>query len=609
MTKPPAARVPKPSAAAADATTTDATATFAAALAAQKSIRLARDIRKISPLYDVVIVGSGYGGGVAALRMAALGLKVAVLERGREYLPGEFPTSPLSAQKASRVEMGGAAVGPKDALFDVRLGPGVGVVQGSGLGGTSLINANVCLMPDQAILAAHAWPGAARNTHLVHLGYARARTMLQPATLPGEPSAKMKVLGKIAKAVGGTVELAPLHIAFQDTINAAGVAQPACTRCGDCMGGCNVGAKTTVHNTYLAAASRHGAELYTGAVVRRVAKDRDGAWLLFYQLADAESAAPTRAINAHVVILAAGTLGTNEILMRSREAGLPLSDRLGKHVSTNADLIAFGSNLKEPVHGIGIGHPPRAGAERPGPAVGGLIDLRRTASRPDAQHDGGMVLVDAAIQSAMAPLVPLMFAFDRMLGQSAGWQLSDALNDAGQTFRSLVGGAYTGAASRTLPLLAIGHDTAAGEIQFDKDRATLAWPDVAKLPVYGRMNDLMADAIKALGGTFVPNPASFNLLGGRAMTVHPLGGAAMGETRADGVVDDRGRLFDGTAGGSPSAVHDGLYVVDGAQIPRSLGVHPLFTITAMAERAMILLARDLGRASADLPSAEHKPAA
>ena len=96
--------------------------------------------------------------------------------------------------------------------------------------------------------------------------------------------------------------------------------------------------------------------------------------------------------------------------------------------------------------------------------------------------------------------------------------------------------------------------------------------------------------MRATGGTYVPNPATLKLLGGNIVTVHPLGGACMADECAAGVVDDRGRVFDGAAAGANS-VHNGLYVLDGSVLPRSVGVHPLFTITAVAERAMGLFAR------------------
>jgi cholesterol oxidase len=120
--------------------------------------RLARPVAQAKPTYDVIVVGSGYGGGVAASRLARIGLSVAVLERGREYLPGEFAESLLAASTSTQINTGGRRVGPADALFDVRVGKDVHALVGCGLGGTSLINAAVCLTPDSMVLEDEAWP-------------------------------------------------------------------------------------------------------------------------------------------------------------------------------------------------------------------------------------------------------------------------------------------------------------------------------------------------------------------------------------------------------------------------------------------------------------------
>jgi len=112
--------------------------------------------------------------------------------------------------------------------------------------------------------------------------------------------------------------------------------------------------------------------------------------------------------------------------------------------------------------------------------------------------------------------------------------------------------------------------------------------------VFERIEAALTTAAHATGGTYMRNPVSEKMLGGNLMTVHPLGGCTMGATGAAGVVNHKGQVFDAGRGAAPDAVHAGLYVCDGAVIPCPLGIHPLMTITALAERAMILLARDRG---------------
>jgi cholesterol oxidase len=554
--------------------------------------RLGRPAAELRPEYDAVVVGSGYGGGTAASRLARMGLKVAVLERGREHLPGEFPTNPLAAQRETQVTAAGKRVGSATALFDLRLGSDVHVMLGCGLGGTSLINANVCLTPDLLAFEDDAWPVAIRSDHWLNVGFHRAREMLAPLTLPAEFNPlKLQALEKAAKAFGKDAERVPLHITFKDGVNAAGVQQPACTHCGDCMGGCNVGAKTTVHSTYLADAANHGAELFTEVRVRSVEPMGDGRWRVVYVREDDETrTVPVRLTTARLVVLAAGTLGSSEILMRSRDRGLKVSDRIGKNFSTNADAIAFGYNNSIPVNAIGFGHPPRAKVPAPGPAVTGLIDLRR---RKDP--DDRLAVVEASVQSAMAALLPFVLPVGAIAGTATQKGLSSFIAESQRTLQSLVKGAYSGAVHNTQVFLAVGHDGAAGELILKDDRLVISWPDALKTPVFEHIDATLRKAVETTEGTYVPNPVSNQLLGGNLLTVHPLGGCAMGDDRSNGVVDHKGRVFDADAAKPADAVHEGLYVLDGSIVPRSLGVHPLMTITALAERAMLLLARDLDR--------------
>jgi cholesterol oxidase len=144
--------------------------------------------------------------------------------------------------------------------------------------------------------------------------------------------------------------------------------------------------------------------------------------------------------------------------------------------------------------------------------------------------------------------------------------------------------------------LAVGHDGAAGRIIFEDDTAAVHWPHAGDEPVFTHISAMLRKGVAANGGTYVPNPVSSKWLGGDIMTVHPLGGCAMGGDRDGGVVDHKGRVFDADPAKRADAVHDGLYICDGSIIPCPLGVHPLFTITAVAERAMMLFAREHGLA-------------
>ena len=488
------------------------------------------------------------------------------------------------------MSVAGRHIGSRQALFDLRLGRDVHALLGCGLGGTSLINANVCLSPDILVLEDQRWPTAVRTDHYLNAGFARARDMLAPETLPESSTPlKLKALEKAAASFGRQAERVPLHIAFTDKVNRAGVRQAACTECGDCMAGCNVGAKTTVHSTYLADASQHGAQCFTGMRVRYVERAGETWRISFIMEGQEDRVVPVRAVSAPVVVIAAGTYGSNEIMMRSRDRGLAVSDRLGQTISTNADAIAFGYNNDTPVGAVGIGHPPKQGVAKPGPAVTGLIDLRRRKDPNDR-----IALVEASVQSPMARLLPLMLPLGAVIGTDTDKGLHDLIGELKRTGESLIAGAYTGAVHNTAVFLAVGRDSASGRMVLDGEHLSIAWPDALKEPVFERIEATIKKAVAATGGTYVPNPVSKAFLGGNLFTVHPLGGCGMGDDAGQGVVDHRCRVFDTAPGRARDAVHDGLYVCDASVLPCPIGIHPLLTITAVAERAMLLFARDRG---------------
>jgi cholesterol oxidase len=545
----------------------------------------------LKPHYDVAVVGSGYGAGVAAARLASTGRSVCVLERGREIAIGEFPARLADMRRETQVSSSAGRIGDPAALFDVRLGRHVHVAMGCGLGGTSLINANVCLEADPRVFEDLRWPGPVLADGLLAEGFGRARAMLRPQPYPGlRKLLKLEQLGASAKALGAELTLAPLHIVFEHGTNAAGVEQHACVLCGDCCAGCNVGAKTTTALTYLPAAVGHGAEIFTRVQVRSLAKERDGKWRINIATRPEEGWETRITLTANIVVLGAGTLGSTEILLRSRAEGLALSERLGERFTTNGDALATAYNNDRAVNSVGVGYPAKVHTEPVGPAVAGLIDLRRTEKLED-----GLALVEASIPSGASALLPALFAAGGpLIGRDTDFSLADELDEAGRALVSLIAGAYQGAVRNTQTFLAVGHDSGLGRMRLEADKLAIDWPNAAQEPVFQRIEEAFIRATAATGGTYIKNPLSLRLMGGNLLTVHPLGGCVMGSDRSSGVVNHKGQVFDGGPGAAAASVHDGLYVCDGAVLPRSLGVHPLLTITALAERAMLHLARDRG---------------
>jgi len=535
---------------------------------------LSRSLDHVKDSYDVIVVGSGYGGGVAASRLSRAGKRVCVLERGREVLTGEFPSRFPDLKNELQVTGKRMRTGPSSALYDVRLGEDMHVLVGCGLGGGSLVNAGVALRPDARVFADGVWPGQIAQDGLLDEGFKRAERWLKPQSDPRAATlTKYQSLVTSGKGLGYAPIAPTITVSFDGGVNAAGVDQPACTRCGDCCGGCNVGAKTSVALTYLTDAARHGAELFTHAAVRHLAKEKDGTWTVHVRrLATNGAGSQDLVLRAPVVVLGAGTLGSTEILLRSRANGLALSDRLGHRFSANGDIIAFGYGAKIPVNAVGIGHPPKLEGVEIGAAVSGQIEI-------DDEHDlaNELRVQEGVLPSALAPVLPVLFIPNgRLLG----------------ALKSLIAGVYKGPFAHLQTFFAVSHDNATGRFVLEDDQLSLKWPTAKDEPVYRRLDEVLTSIVTEAGGSYVKNPLAGTVMGHQPATAHPLGGAGMAAECADGVVNHKGQVFDAGAGRGSTAVHEGLYVADGAVMPRSLGVNPLLTITALAERAMLHMAQD-----------------
>jgi cholesterol oxidase len=568
--------------------------------------RFSQDLAGIQPAYDAIVVGTGYGGGVAASRLARMGLKVCVLERGREFTAGEFPDNLVEAQHELQLTGAEGHVGRRRGLYDLHMGRDIHVLVGCGLGGTSLINANVALPPDPRVWEDPVWPAALINDGVMEEGFDRAERMLRPQPFPREKRLdKLDRLEEAAKALGGSVTRVPINVSFSAGPNAANVHQAQCTSCGDCCAGCNAGAKTTVDITYIADAVNHGAVVFTEAAVSTVRKEADGSWRVLYrQVEDRPDLfrQPERSVTAGLVVLAAGSLGSTEILMRSAaEHGLAVSDRLGQRFTGNGDVLAFGYNIDRPANSVGMGEPPRVEGSPPGPCIAGAIDLRAST-----RLDDGIIVEEGVIPRGLHSVLPALFGHGaELFGARGSLNLVDKAGELARRTESALLGSYRGAIHHTMTYLVMAHDGAGGRMTLGRHGIEISWPRVAREGVFERISATLQTGVEAQGGVYVRNPLQSTFLGENLVTVHPLGGCGMGHDRATGVVDHKCRVFDAAAP-EPGGVHKGLYVTCGAVLPRSVGVNPLLTISAVAERAMIHLAHDIGRELSDAPKTDAK---
>ena len=572
--------------------------------------RLSSSIEQIKPHYTVVIVGSGYGGGIAASRLARAGQQVCVLERGKEFDSGDFPDTPLEALAELQTDNPKEHSGSRTGLYDLRINKDINILVGCGLGGTSLINANASLRAEPRVFEDHQWPKGLRddlNSRLVE-GYTRAEEMLKPVPYPDHFPTLLKnsALEQSAHAMKEPFYRPPITVNFKDGRNHVGVEQQACKLCGDCVSGCNYSAKNTVDMNYLPDAHNHGAEIFTQTSVRYLER-HNNRWVVHYQIVEVgreKFDSPTLFVSADIVILAAGALGSTEILLRSKAQGLSMSDTVGQSFTGNGDVWGFGYNNDQPINGIGFGNRSPEDRKPVGPCITGIIDARKKGNLND-----GIVIEDGSIPGTLSSFLPVaLSASAGLLGKDMDSGLGDFVREKKRVLESILLGAYHGATHHTQTYLVMGHDDGNGKLHLEKDRLRITWPGAGDQPVFHHINARLQEATKPLGGTFVMNLMWSRLMDRGLISPHPLGGCSMAEDASRGVVNHKGQVF---SSGKGKDVYEGLYVNDGAIIPRSVGVNPLLTISALAERACAIMAIDRGwTIKYDLPSSpktEPKP--
>jgi cholesterol oxidase len=340
---------------------------------------------------------------------------------------------------------------------------------------------------------------------------------------------------------------------------------------------------------YLPDAKKHGAKIFTETEVTTVAKTPDGKWRVNFKFLGARCrSARTRSVASDVVVLAAGTLGTAGILLRSRRADLPTSDRLGCHFSGNGDALAFAYDAKPCVNAMGWRHGVTGGEV--GPCITTMINRR----------DREVVLQEGVVPGAMRSLLPLPMAWNAALLRVNG-DLKTPLESqsrrgrvaaSARALRRLAKEGMFDALSRTQTYLAMGSDDDEGTIVLKGDSVKINWKGVGERLVFRKNNDLVIDAAQGIDATQLRDPLWTRSFHKSLITVHPIGGCVMADDSDHGVVNGRGQLF---SGGGGSHVHKGLYVADGSIVPRPLGVNPSLTISALAERIAHYIEAEWGR--------------
>ncbi|KAK6147228.1 hypothetical protein DH2020_018140 [Rehmannia glutinosa] len=523
--------------------------------------------------FDAIVVGSGYGGSVAACRMSMAGFKVCLLEKGHKWEAQDFPTDCFKMMSAVRVENRnlGVDLGPQDALFQVCIQDDALAATACGLGGGSLINAGLVLPTTVRARRDPKWPKAWEEDW--DRCEALASDMLRAQSVPMKFQNSKIMEGVIGEEYDKNID-SPIKLSMNfdiEQVSDSRMSQEtgSCLACGNCLAGCPYNAKNSTDKTYLVSAIQAGCTIKTECEVQYMVRNKDDSskeegrfktrsqrrWLVFLNEFDY--------IECDIVILSAGVFGTAKILFQSQLRGVPISHRLGSGLSCNGNSVAYLAGSSAPLNAAGLDRKQFSNIpfhERPGPSISSSY----TSS------------LGFAIQSAVIPTAYPSFLFKGIT--TYGWQSGYGFLYGVTDWLKHVLGLNHG---QDMVLNAIGHDDSSGKLTFEKDTNRILFqpPHDHLLP---RKVEAFQKLAKKLGGVlFMPRF--------RSTSVHLLGGCIASSDVSSGVCNSDGQVFDKT---SPTGVHPGLYICDASLIPCSVGINPCLTITTASEHVSRRLVQD-----------------
>jgi len=530
--------------------------------------------------FDVIVIGSGFGGAITGCRLAEAGFKVLILERGRRWDNKSYPRDPADAWIWDH-----DSPERENGWLDLRLFPNMAVAQGAAVGGGSLIYASISVEAPKSVFE-KGWPQEVTYSELKP-HYDTVKQFMNVQKMPdNQRNARTRLMKEAAEKTGygDRFQMLDMAVSFNPDliydpdnlpkigeekrfVNAQGIEQGTCIHLGNCDVGCDVYAKNTLDKNYIPWAEKHGAEVRPLHLVTNV-EPRDGGYRVSFDRID--SSTNTRipgSETASIVIVAAGSLGSTELLLRCRDVNrsLPhISRFLGRNWSSNGDFLtpALYDNF-------------RISAAK-GPTISSAINFQDGAI--DGQHfwveDGGF------------PNLVTNIVRKHRESSSKGARAKMLINQIDDLLLKV------DLLSNVMPWFSNGVDAGNGVFSmkrpwwfFGPRRFHLSWDVTRSKPLFDSTINMHKQLSRATGGLpLVPPTWTF---GHNLVTPHPLGGCNMGKTAADGVVDHAGKVFG----------YENLYVADAAIIPTPLGVNPSRTIGAVAERIAKILIEGTGSKS------------
>ncbi|MFD9540657.1 GMC oxidoreductase [Streptomyces sp. NPDC060022] len=529
--------------------------------------------------YDVLVVGSGFGGAVSALRLSEKGYRVGILEAGRRFTPATLPKNSWDIKNYLWA--------PALGLFGIQrvhlLGK-VMVLAGAGVGGGSLNYANTLYVPPAPFFEDRQWAGITDWQDELAPYYDQAKRMLgvrlNPTMTPADVHLKAAAE---AMGVGDSFHFAPVGVFFGDGVDAdgtskakpgvevadpyfggAGPARKACSECGECMTGCRHGAKNTLNENYLYLAEKAGAVIHPMTSVVAVTDDPEGGYRVSTVPTNRRRKAEPAVLRARKVVVAAGTYGTQTLLHTMKDQGLlpRLSSKLGELTRTNSEGLVGAQTSDRRYrkkHGIA-----KADFSK-GVAITSSIHPDENTHIEPVRYGKG--------SNAMGALTILQVPYSthRVLG----W-LGNMVKHPTLAARSLSNRRWSERTIIGLVMQSLDNSLTAYRKPGGIGKGLLTArqghgaPNPTQIAEATQGATLLAEEINGFPGSNIGE------LMGTPLTAHFLGGCAIGASAEEGVIDPYHRVYG----------HPGISVVDGSAVSANLGVNPSLTITAQAERAM-----------------------
>lgn len=510
--------------------------------------------------HDVIVIGSGFGGSVSALRLTEKGYNVAVLEAGKRFKDEDFAKTSWRLRKFLWMpQIGCYGIQRIDKLKDVL------ILSGAGVGGGSLVYANTLYEPLDPFYRDPAWGHITDWKSELAPYYDQAKRMLGVATYPFETPAD-RVIKKVAADMGveGTFHHTPVGVLFGEKPGEAiddpyfggiGPQRNACTNCGECMTGCRHNAKNTLVKNYLYLAEQNGATIHPLTTVVAVRPLAGGGYEVETRQTN-KRGRKHQVLTAEQVVFAASTMGTQKLLHRMRDRGLlpRVSDRLGLLTRTNSEAllgsIADGNDV-DYTEGVAI--------------TSSFHPDEHTHVEPVRYGKGSnaMSLMQTVLTDGNLPKARWKVWLKEMWVQKRNlFKLYDLRHWSERTVIALVMQTHDNSITTYTKRGLMGRRLSSKQGHGAPNPSFIEPGHVAV--------QKMAEHMGGTPGGTIGEP--FNV----PLTAHFMGGACIGDSAETGVIDPYHRLYG----------HEGLHVVDGSAITANLGVNPSLTITAQAERAM-----------------------